>query len=133
MQEHTTFIRLYPIKRTKNLQKEKNYYKLLYLWTQKMLLQPSCNVRFHLTWFNIDSLPHANRTTWHYIEVASDRRNFYKSARQTALIYFRIRYTFTSIRNKTNFHGEVYLRTNNNYRRFVSSQYRSLSLSISWN
>ena len=35
-----------------------------------MLVQPSCNARFHLTSFNIDSLPHANRTTLHFIEVA---------------------------------------------------------------
>ena len=28
------------------------------------------NARFHVTWFNIDSLPHANRTTLHHTEVA---------------------------------------------------------------
>ena len=35
-----------------------------------MLVQPSCNARFHLTQFNIDSLPHANRTTLHDMEVS---------------------------------------------------------------
>ena len=70
MQEHTTFIRLYPIERTKNLQNEKKYYKSVYMWTQKMPVQPPCNARFHVTWFNIDSLPHANRTTLHHKEVA---------------------------------------------------------------
>ena len=35
-----------------------------------MPVQPSCNARFHVTWFNIDSLPHANRTTLQHREVA---------------------------------------------------------------
>ena len=89
-----------------------------------MLVQPSCNVRFHLTWFNIDSLPHASRTTLHYIAVAlqdgkvSVKQTLIKLnvhflyfkkrliASTKALIYFRVRYTFTSVKKKTNFHGE---------------------------
>ena len=45
-----------------------------------MLVQPSCDARFHLTWFNIDSLSHANRTTWHDMEVALQGGSFFLKA-----------------------------------------------------